>query len=170
MACDHLQFAGQLGFDIQPHGGFEVVVLQPSQRLQAVYRYGKNQFLVPAALAAKDSAGTRREQVGNRFQWPAANDALLELRPVSAGFDAYKRVHRKETDVGYGYDEHVNGGDLRLGKEISEYVKEDLTYRCDSIRIANIDDSASNDLKKEGGVLKNSQHPSLFFPILFHMN
>jgi len=71
--------------------------------------------------------------------------------PVSFGFDAYKRKHERESDVGYGYDEDVTGGDLRLGKEISEYVKADLMYRYDVIKIANITEDATNDLKKEEG-------------------
>jgi len=71
--------------------------------------------------------------------------------PVSFGFDAYKRSHKRDEDVGYGYDEDVTGGDLRLGKEISEYLRGDLTYRIDRIDISNITDNATNDLKKEVG-------------------
>ncbi|MDD4954116.1 MAG: outer membrane protein assembly factor BamA, partial [Candidatus Omnitrophica bacterium] len=71
--------------------------------------------------------------------------------PVSFGFDAYKREHEREDDVGYGYDEKVTGGDIRLGKEISEYLRGDLMYRLDEINITDITDSASNDLKKEYG-------------------
>ena len=71
--------------------------------------------------------------------------------PVSFGFDAYKRSHKRDEDVGYGYDEDVTGGDLRLGKEISEYLRGDLTYRIDRIDISNITDNATNDLKKDVG-------------------
>ncbi len=71
--------------------------------------------------------------------------------PVSFGFDGYKHTESKDTSVGYGYDEDVIGGDLRLGKELSEYLRADLTYRNDTIKISNIDDSASNDLKREAG-------------------
>ncbi len=71
--------------------------------------------------------------------------------PVSFGFDAYKRSHKRDEDVGYGYDEDVTGGDLRLAKEISEYLKADLTYRIDRIDITNITDNATDDLKKEVG-------------------
>jgi len=71
--------------------------------------------------------------------------------PVSFGFDAYKRTHEKAEDIGYGYDEDVTGGDLRLGKELSEYVRADWTYRLDSVDISNIDDNASQELKKEAG-------------------
>ena len=71
--------------------------------------------------------------------------------PVSFGFDGYKREHKRESDVGYGYDEKVTGGDLRLGKEISDYLREDLTYRLDNVDISNISDDATDDLKKEYG-------------------
>jgi len=76
--------------------------------------------------------------------------------PVSFGFDAYKRSRSRETDVGYGYDQDVAGGDLRLGKELSEYIRGDLTYRFESIKIANVDDTASSDLKDEAGINKVS--------------
>jgi outer membrane protein insertion porin family len=71
--------------------------------------------------------------------------------PVAFGFDLYKREHTRDEDVGYGYDEKVTGGDLRLAKELSEYVKGNLMYRYDTIKITNITDNASNDLKKEAG-------------------
>lgn len=71
--------------------------------------------------------------------------------PVSFGFDVYRRTHKRATDVGYGYDEKVTGGALRLGKEISDYVSGSITYRNDNIDISNISDDASNDLKSENG-------------------
>ena len=71
--------------------------------------------------------------------------------PVSFGFDAYRREHKRDEDVGYGYDEKVTGGDLRLSKDLSEYLRGDLTYRLDQIEISNITDTATDDLKKEVG-------------------
>ena len=71
--------------------------------------------------------------------------------PVSFGFDLYKHTRQRESDVGYGYDEDVTGGDLRFGYEISEYVKENLTYRYDNIKISDVDDDSSDDLKSEAG-------------------
>jgi len=84
--------------------------------------------------------------------------------PVSFGFDAYKRTHQRDEDVGYGYDEDVTGGDLRLGRDLSEYLRADLMYRYDQIDITDITETASNDLKQEYG--KNtisSITPSLTF-------
>lgn len=71
--------------------------------------------------------------------------------PLSFGFDAYRTEHDKESDVGYAYNERRTGGDLRLGKELSEYVKGNVTYRLEEIDISEVDESATNDLKKEIG-------------------
>ncbi|MDD5130564.1 MAG: outer membrane protein assembly factor BamA [Candidatus Omnitrophica bacterium] len=71
--------------------------------------------------------------------------------PVSFGFDLYRRMHDRDTDTGYGYDETVTGGDLRLGRELSEYLRGDLTYRLDQIKISNPTSDASQDLMDEVG-------------------
>ncbi|MDD5477531.1 MAG: outer membrane protein assembly factor BamA [Candidatus Omnitrophica bacterium] len=84
--------------------------------------------------------------------------------PVSFGFDAYRRDHKRDTDVGYGYDEKVTGGDLRLGKEISEYLRTDITYRLDQIQISNINTPASDALLNEEGTnVISSITPSLTY-------
>lgn len=71
--------------------------------------------------------------------------------PVSFGFDAYKRSHEKDTDLGYGYEETRTGGDLRLGKELNEYLKSGLTYCVEEVNISNVDAAATSDLKSEEG-------------------
>jgi outer membrane protein insertion porin family len=71
--------------------------------------------------------------------------------PVSFGFDLYKHTHDRDSDVGYGYNEDITGGDLRLGKELSEYVRSSLTYRYDTIKISDVDVTASQDLRDEVG-------------------
>ncbi|MFA5100802.1 MAG: outer membrane protein assembly factor BamA [Candidatus Omnitrophota bacterium] len=71
--------------------------------------------------------------------------------PVSFGFDLYKHTHDRDSDVGYGYNEDVTGGDLRLGKELSEYLRGNLTYRHDTIKISDVDPTASQDLRDEEG-------------------
>ncbi len=80
--------------------------------------------------------------------------------PVSFGFDAYRRTHKRATDVGYGYDEKINGGDIRLGKELSDYVRGNFSYRYDSITIGDISSDASDDLRSENG--KNSISSATF--------
>jgi len=71
--------------------------------------------------------------------------------PVSFGFDGYKRKHDRDTDVGYGYDEDITGGDIRLGREFSEYISGNMAYRYETIKIGNISDDATNDLRDEVG-------------------
>lgn len=70
--------------------------------------------------------------------------------PVSFGFDLYRRTHSQDADSGYAYDEAVTGGDLRLGKELSEYLRGDIVYRLDQVDISNLEDgTTSQDLKDE---------------------
>lgn len=71
--------------------------------------------------------------------------------PVSFGFDAYRRAHDRESDVGYGYSEKRTGGDLRLGKELNEYLRGDMLYRIEEVDISNVSSDATNDLRKEIG-------------------
>jgi outer membrane protein insertion porin family len=74
--------------------------------------------------------------------------------PISFGFDVYKMSHDRESDVGYGYDEDRVGGDIRFGKDISEYISAHVMYKFEQIDIGNIPDTATADLRKEEG--KNS--------------
>lgn len=71
--------------------------------------------------------------------------------PISFGFDLYKYSHERESDVGYGYDEERTGGDIRLGKELTEYLRASFMYRYDIIEISDVSTDASSDLKKEEG-------------------
>ena len=71
--------------------------------------------------------------------------------PYAFGFDAYKRTHDKNTDVGYGYVEERTGGDLRLGRDFSEYIRGGVTYRLEEVKISDIDSTATQDLKDEEG-------------------
>ncbi|MDP2939611.1 MAG: outer membrane protein assembly factor BamA [Candidatus Omnitrophota bacterium] len=90
--------------------------------------------------------GTVRQNMFLSFTEPWIFD-----NPLSFGIDAYRTQHKRESDVGYGYDERRIGGDLRLGKDLSEYLHADLKYTLEEINISNIIDEASNELKKERG-------------------
>ncbi len=76
--------------------------------------------------------------------------------PVSLGFDGYRHTREREEDIGYGYDEKITGGDFRLGKEITEYVRADFTYRYDILEISDVSEDATIDLKREEGKNKIS--------------
>lgn len=97
-------------------------------------------------LKARASIGN----LSNGFELSFTEPWMFDY-PVSFGFDLYRRTHDRDTDVGYGYDEKVTGGDLRLGKEISEYLRGDLIYRLDQIDIKNPSSDASADLTAEVG-------------------
>jgi outer membrane protein insertion porin family len=71
--------------------------------------------------------------------------------PFSFGFDAYNTSHNKSGDVGWAYDEMRTGGDLKLGKNLTDELRADLVYRLERIKISNIDDNSSQDLKDESG-------------------
>ncbi len=76
--------------------------------------------------------------------------------PVSGGFDLYRTKHLRESSIGYGYDEERIGGDLRFGKQLSEYLSAGATYRLERITIDNLADGATADLANEVGANKVS--------------
>ena len=71
--------------------------------------------------------------------------------PFLFGFDAYRMSHTKTSDLGWAYDETRTGGDLKLGKEFTDYFRGDLYYRLEDIKISNVDDNSSKDFKNEEG-------------------
>jgi len=71
--------------------------------------------------------------------------------PFLGGFDAYRTSHTKSTDVGWSYDETRTGGDLRLGKELTDTFRGDLYYRLEDVHISNFDDNVSQALRDESG-------------------
>ncbi len=97
-------------------------------------------------LKFRASLGT----VSENFDLSFTNPWIFDY-PLSFGFDVYKRSRSRESDIGYGYDEDVTGGDIRFGKELSEYVKASLSYRNDQIEISNVSANATQDLKSEAG-------------------
>ncbi|MFH2138436.1 MAG: outer membrane protein assembly factor BamA [Candidatus Omnitrophota bacterium] len=66
--------------------------------------------------------------------------------PVTTGFSVYNRTRDWEK-----YDEKRIGGNLFVGKEFGEYWRGKLTYRFEGVRIADIIDDASSDIKLEEG-------------------
>jgi len=93
--------------------------------------------------------------VSENFSFSFTEPWLFDY-PVSFGFDAYQLSHERESDIGWGYDEKKTGGDIRFGKEISEYLKGRIAFRYERIEISDIAITASNELRKEEG--KNSIH------------
>ncbi len=83
--------------------------------------------------------------------WLSFTEPWMFDRPISGGFDLYRRSHDRETDVGYSYDEERKGINLRLGKELSEYTRIDGNLKIESVDITDISEDASEDLKREEG-------------------
>ena len=71
--------------------------------------------------------------------------------PNNIGFDLYASEHDKSGSTGYAYDEKRDGGDIRFGKEFTETLRGDLTYRIETVDISNLDDNVSQELKDEEG-------------------
>lgn len=71
--------------------------------------------------------------------------------PISGGFDAYRTIRLRESNVGYGYDEKRIGGDIRFGKELTEYLSASTAYKFESTTISNLDTGATADLVSELG-------------------
>jgi len=72
-------------------------------------------------------------------------------KPLSFGFDLYASEHEKSGSTGYAYDETRQGGDLRLGKEFSEILRGDLTYKMETVDISDLDSNVSQALRDEEG-------------------
>ncbi len=71
--------------------------------------------------------------------------------PYSFGFDVYRKEYNASANSGYYYSERRTGFDLRLGKEFTEYDKGLLMYKLEEVKISDIPDTASADLKDETG-------------------
>ena len=97
-------------------------------------------------LSLRAETGSTRNNTRLSFTEPWLFDY-----PISAGFDLYASDRQKDEDVGYSYDERRIGGDLRLGKQFTEYLSGGVTYRLEEIEIGNFDDDVSADLKEEEG-------------------
>jgi outer membrane protein insertion porin family len=81
-------------------------------------------------------------------------------KPLSFGFDLYASEHNRSGSTGYAYDEKRQGGDIRFGKEFSEYLRGDLTYRLEEVDISDLSSDVSSALKAEEG--KNTISSTMF--------
>lgn len=97
-------------------------------------------------LALRAETGSTRNNLLLSFTEPWWFDY-----PVSFGFDAYRKQRTRERNIGYAYDELRIGGVLRLGKQLNEYLSAGVSYRNESVKISNMEDDVSNDLKEELG-------------------
>jgi len=78
--------------------------------------------------------------------------------PYSFGFDFYQTTHSRRR--GYIYEEVRTGGDVRIGKDITDDIRADVAYKLERVDISDVSDLASQDLKDESG--KNWISSTLF--------
>jgi len=103
------------------------------------------------------TGGGQRFFIKAEFGWTRQNynlgweDPWILGFPYLFGFDVYNMSHNQRGDVGYAYDESKTGFDLKLGKEITDYLKAILIYRLESVSITNISEGASAALTAEEG-------------------
>ena len=97
-------------------------------------------------LAIKAELG----MVRNNFNLSWTDPWILGF-PYLFGFDAYRASHNQSGDLGWMYDETRTGGDLRLGKELSEKLYAMATYKLEDVNISNIVSNASQAIKDENG-------------------
>ena len=97
-------------------------------------------------LSIMASFGTVTERYGISFLNPWIFD-----KPISFGFEAYKKGHKREEDVGYGYEETIKGGAFRFGKEFNDNLKGYIGYRFDRVEIGDIAEDATQALMDEEG-------------------
>jgi outer membrane protein insertion porin family len=67
---------------------------------------------------------------------------------LAAGTDLYVRTSEYLSDY---FNEQRIGGDLRLGKELSPFVRGDIVYKLENVDIYDVSDDASEDIKADEG-------------------
>jgi outer membrane protein insertion porin family len=79
-------------------------------------------------------------------------------RPISASFNVYNEEFEFPD-----YDKKATGGSIGFGKELSEYVRGNITYRLEDVEITNIEEGASAIVKdQEGQRITSSISPSIW--------
>jgi len=81
--------------------------------------------------------------------------------PLLFGFDVYQRTRSRREGLGYGYEEQRRGGDIRLGKEFTEYLSGHFMYTMEDVKIEDVSSDASAALKAEEG--KNQLNKVLLY-------
>ena len=96
---------------------------------------------------------TLRAELGsNRTNYLVSwTDPWIFDYPYLFGFDVYRTEQQRSEDTGYGYDETRTGGSLRVGKELTDELDTGLVYNLEEVKISDIDDEATEALRREEG-------------------
>jgi len=97
-------------------------------------------------LRLKARMGDIRQDYSLSFTEPHVKDG-----PVLAGFDLYDS--RSNWDV---FDQHTKGGDIRVGRALTEYISLMTMYKYDQVEISNLPLGASPIIAEEEGSFDES--------------
>ena len=70
----------------------------------------------------------------------------------SVGFDAFNEVYDYAT-----YDYRITGGDVSVGRELTDHLRADLVYRYERQKIFNVEEEASDYIKSYEGITRTSK-------------
>lgn len=87
----------------------------------------------------------------NEFALGASDPRFLDTQ-YSLGFDLYNETYEYST-----YDYQVTGGDVAVGKELTDELNADLVYRYDRQKVFHITEDASEYIKSYAGVTRISK-------------
>ena len=129
----------------------------------------KNLFGRGQILALKGQLGTKTQRYTLSFTEPW----FLDI-PLSAGADIYNWSYDFAT-----YDKDSIGGKLRLGYPLIDYTRGTIIYNYDIADIHNVEDDASNTIKRDQGenikssittIIRRDSRDQLFHPTTGSMN
>ena len=102
----------------------------------------RNLFGLGYNAAAKATIGTEASEYKLSF-----TDPYFLGSNYAVGGDVYHR----EIDTFDTYSYKVTGGDIRVGKELSEIIRLDTQYKLESIKVFDVTEDASDEIKDEEG-------------------
>ncbi|MDD5454268.1 MAG: outer membrane protein assembly factor BamA [Candidatus Ratteibacteria bacterium] len=71
--------------------------------------------------------------------------------PLSLGFDIYDRTRKWGA-----YDQRNTGGDVKIGKRLTDYVRLNTTYKYEEVDISDVSSDATDAIKEEEGEFTTS--------------
>lgn len=87
----------------------------------------------------------------SEFALGASDPRFLDTQ-YSLGFDLYNETYEYST-----YDYRVTGGDIAVGKELTDELRVDLVYKYERQRVFHITEDASDYIKSYAGVTRTSK-------------
>jgi outer membrane protein insertion porin family len=95
-------------------------------------------------------------------------------KPLSAGFDLYNKTYYQEE-----WTETKTGGDIRVGRDLSEYTRGFVTYKCENVDVGGLTDDAPDVVQDDEGAatissvtakIKNDHRDNVFDPTKGYVN